>query len=171
MQKTIITCAITGNITEPHQHPGLPVTPQQIAEACLEAEAAGAAAVHVHVRHPETGKPSMEVEHYREVMERIRDKSKALIINLTTGPGGRFVPHPENPQVADKGSNLMLPEPRVEHVKVLQPDICSLDLNTMYSGSSVVINTPASVERMAQVINEAGVRALRSTLPLQGCPV
>ena len=158
MAKTIITCAITGNITQPHQHPGLPVTPKQIADASLEAEAAGAAAVHIHVRHPETGKPSMEIDHYREVVERIRDKSKALIINLTTGPGGRFVPTPDNPQVADAGSNLMRPEPRVEHVKVLQPDICSLDLNTMYSGTSVVINTPASVTRMAEIIYEAGVR-------------
>lgn len=158
MQKTIITCALTGNITEPHQHPGLPITPGQIAESALEAEAAGAAAVHVHVRHPETGKPSMALDHYREAMERIRDKSKSLIINLTTGPGGRYVPREDNPQVADAGSTLMLPEPRVEHVKVLKPDICSLDLNTMYSGKSVVINTPASVARMAEIIYEAGVR-------------
>ena len=158
MQKTIITCAITGNITTPQQHPNLPVTPQQIAQACLDAERAGAAAVHIHVRDPDTGRPSMELAHYQEVVERIRDASRSLIINLTTGPGGRFVPSQDDPRVAAPGTTLMGPEPRVEHVRVLKPDICSLDLNTMYSGSSVVINTPASVERMAQVINEAGVR-------------
>lgn len=157
MQKTIITCAVTGNVTQPDQHPGLPVTPKQIADACLEAAAAGAAAVHIHVRDPETGKPSMELKHYQEVMERIRDKNKSLIINLTTGPGGRFVPTPDNPRVAAPGTNLMLPEPRVEHVKVLRPEICSLDLNTMFSGTSVVINTPSSVIRMAEIINDAGV--------------
>lgn len=158
MQKTIITCAITGNITTPEQHAGLPVTPEQIAQACLDAERAGAAIVHVHVRHPDTGRPSMELAHYQEVVERIRAANKSLIINLTTGPGGRFVPSQEDPKVAAPGTTLMGPEPRVEHVRVLQPDICSLDLNTMYSGSSVVINTPGSVERMAQIINEAGVR-------------
>lgn len=158
MQTTIITCAITGNITTPQQHPNLPVTPQQIAQACLDAERAGAAAVHIHVRDPETGRPSMELAHYQEVVERIRAASRSLIINLTTGPGGRFVPSQDDPRVAAPGTTLMGPEPRVEHVRVLKPDICSLDLNTMYSGSSVVINTPASVARMAQVINEAGVR-------------
>lgn len=157
MKKTIITCAVTGNITQPHQHPGLPITPQQIADACLEAAEAGAAVVHIHVRNPETGAPSMEVKHYQEVMERIRDKNKSLIINLTTGPGGRFIPTPGNPRVAAEGSNLMPPEPRVEHVKVLRPEICSLDLNTMFMGTSVVINTPSSVTRMAEIINDAGV--------------
>lgn len=157
MGKTIITCAITGNITEAHQHPGLPITPKQIAEASLEASAAGAAVVHIHVRDPETGKPSMEIKHYKEVMERIRDKNQSLIINLTTGPGGRFIPTPGDPQVAAEGSNLMNPEPRVEHIKVLCPDICSLDVNTMFMGKHVVINTPSSVTRMAEIINEAGV--------------
>lgn len=158
MGKTIITCALTGNITEPHQHPALPISPRQIADSALEAESAGAAAVHIHVRHPETGRPSMEIDHYREVMDRIREKSSSLIINLTTGPGGRFVPRPDNPRIADAGSTLTGPEPRVEHVKLLKPDICSLDLNTMYSGKSVVINTPESVTRMAEIINEAGVK-------------
>lgn len=157
MKKTIITCAVTGNITQPDQHPGLPITPKQIADACLEAATAGAGAVHIHVRDPETGAPSMEIKHYQEVMERIRDKNKSLVINLTTGPGGRFIPTPGNPRVAAQGSNLMLPEPRVEHVKVLRPDICSLDLNTMFMGTSVVINTPSSVTRMAEIINDAGV--------------
>src|SRR5690606_10838773 len=158
MKKTIITCAVTGNVTTPDQHSKLPVTPQEIAVACLEAERAGAAAVHIHVRDPETGKPSMALRHYEEVVERIRASGSRVIINLTTGPGGRFVPSPDDPKVAAPGTTLMPPEPRVEHVRVLQPDICSLDLNTMYSGNSVVINTPASVERMAQVINDAGVR-------------
>lgn len=158
MQKTIITCAITGNITRPDQHPALPVTPRQIADSALEAEKSGAAAVHIHVRDPESGRPSMEIAHYQEVVDRIRDKSKSLIINLTTGPGGRYVPRADNPAVADVGSTLMLPEPRVEHVRLIKPDICSLDLNTMFSGNSVVINTPDSVTRMAEIIYDAGVK-------------
>ncbi len=65
--KTIITVAVTGNITRPDQHPNLPITPEQIAQACLESEQAGASIAHIHVRDPETGRPSMELALYREV--------------------------------------------------------------------------------------------------------
>lgn len=158
MKKTIITCAITGNITKPDQHPDLPVTPEQIARACLGAADAGAAVVHIHVRDPATGLPSMQLEHYAEVMERIRARNRQLIINLTTGPGGRFIPSLHDPQVAAPGSTLMVPEKRVEHIAALRPDIATLDLNTMNSGADVVINTPRNVARMAAVIREAGVK-------------
>ncbi|WP_206996646.1 3-keto-5-aminohexanoate cleavage protein [Trinickia mobilis] len=157
-RKTIITCAVTGNITRPEQHPGLPVTPGQIATASLEAAQAGAAAVHIHVRDPETGRPSMDIRLYREVIERIRAVDDALIINLTTGPGGRFIPSENDPKVAAPGTTLLPPEKRVEHILELRPDICSLDLNTMNSGGDVVINTPKNVTRMANVIREAGVK-------------
>lgn len=156
--KTIITCAVTGNITKPEQHPGLPITPEQIADSALEAAEAGAAVAHIHVRDPKSGRPSMEVEYYREVMERIRAKNRGLVINLTTGPGGRFVPSEEDPKVAAEGTTLMLPEKRVEHISILKPDICTLDLNTMNSGAEVVINTPRNVTRMAKVIRDAGVK-------------
>jgi uncharacterized protein (DUF849 family) len=156
MHKTIITCAVTGNITRPDQHPNLPVTPRQIAQACLDAASAGAAVVHVHVRDPETGKPSMRIEHYAEVMDRIRARDRDLVINLTTGPGGRFIPSAEDPRVAAPGSTLMAPEQRVEHIALLRPDIATLDLNTMNSGPDVVINTPSSVRVMAQAIRAAG---------------
>ncbi|MGU7782130.1 3-keto-5-aminohexanoate cleavage protein [Burkholderia sp. PU8-34] len=157
-RKTLITCAITGNITRPDQHPRLPVTPEQIADASLEAAQAGAAAVHIHVRDPHTGRPSMDVRLYREVIERIRAVDRALIINLTTGPGGRFIPSDDDPKIAAPGTTLLPPEKRVEHILELKPDICSLDLNTMNSGAEVVINTPKNVERMANVIREAGVK-------------
>ncbi|HEY1148654.1 MAG TPA: 3-keto-5-aminohexanoate cleavage protein, partial [Pseudoduganella sp.] len=155
---TIITCAITGNIVKPGMHPDLPITPEQIAKACLDAADAGAAAVHIHVRDPQTGMPSMELALYAEVMERIRSRNRHLIINLTTGPGGRFIPSAENPQVAAPGSTLMVPERRVEHIAALRPDIATLDLNTMNSGADVVINTPTNVARMAKVIRDAGVK-------------
>lgn len=156
--KVIITCAVTGNLTTLDQTPHLPVTPEQIADACLGAAEAGAAIVHIHVRDPATGKPSMELDYYRDVVERIRAKNSALILNITTGPGGRFVPSRDDPKVADVGTTLMLPEKRVEHVAALRPDICTLDLNTMNSGKEVVINTPTNVRRMAKVIAEAGVK-------------
>ncbi|OPY97026.1 NADPH:quinone reductase [Bradyrhizobium sacchari] len=156
--KVIITCAVTGNLTTPEQTPHLPITPAQIAEACLGAADAGAAVVHIHVRDPLTGRPSMLLDHYVDVVERIRASNSALILNITTGPGGRFVPSRDDPKVAAEGTTLMVPEKRVEHIAVLRPDICTLDLNTMNSGSEVVINTPANVRRMAKVIADAGVK-------------
>jgi uncharacterized protein (DUF849 family) len=155
--KTFITCAITGNITKPEQSPYLPITPQQIADSALEAAEAGAAVAHIHVRDPATGRPSMEIDLYRDVMDRIRARNRDLIINLTTGPGGRFVPSEHDPKVAGPGSTLMLPEKRVEHVELLRPDICTLDLNTMNSGGEVVINTPRNVRKMAAVMRAARV--------------
>src|SRR5438105_7474698 len=127
--KTFITCAITGNITRPEQTPHLPITPAQIATECLAAAREGAAAVHIHVRDPATGRPSNEVAHYREVMDRIRERDGEVIINLTTGPGGRFVPSEADPKVAGPGTTLKPPLERLPHVVQLKPDICSLDLN------------------------------------------
>jgi uncharacterized protein (DUF849 family) len=100
----------------------------------------------------------MDIELYREVIQRIRAKDTDVIINLTTGPGGRFIPSDDDPKVAAPGTTLMRPEDRVEHILALRPDICSLDLNTMNSGADVVINTPKNVTRMAAVITDAGVK-------------
>ena len=157
MNKTILTCAVTGNLTKPEMTPYLPITPKQIADACLGAADAGAAVAHIHVRYPETGKPSMELDHYAEVMQLIKAQNKELIINLTTGPGGRYVPTEGDPKVFATGTTLCDPLKRVEHVAALKPEICSLDLNTMNSGADVVMNTPSNVRKMAKVIREAGV--------------
>lgn len=156
--KTFLTCAVTGNLVKPEMTPYLPITPEQIANECLAAEAAGAAAVHIHVRDPVTGKPSMDIELYRDVVDRIRARSPELIINLTTGPGGRFVPGVEDPKIYGPGTTLLPPLERVRHVELLKPDICTLDLNTMNSGPDVVINTPTNVRRMAQAMRNAGVK-------------
>ena len=51
----------------------------------------------------------------------------------------------------------MAPENRVEHVEILRPEICTLDLNTMNSGGQVVINTPSNVSKMAARIRAARV--------------
>jgi uncharacterized protein (DUF849 family) len=152
-----LTCAVTGNLTRPDQTPHLPLTPEQIANECLAAAEAGAAVVHIHVRDPLTGKPSMEIDHYRDVVDRIRRQRADLVINLTTGPGGRFVPSEDDPKIYAPGTTLLPPEKRVEHIALIQPDICSLDLNTMNSGPDVVINTPRNVRKMAAVIRSSGV--------------
>lgn len=157
-KKTILTAAVTGNLTRPDQNPNLPVTPEQIANAALEAAAAGASIVHLHVRDPETGKGSMDIALYRDMVGRIREKNTDIVLNLTTGEGGRFIPSDDNPQLAAAGSTLCAPEKRVSHVEELKPDVCTLDFNTMWSGQASVINSPRNLEIMAERIYAAGVK-------------
>lgn len=147
MGKTIITCAVTGSLTRREQNPNLPISPSEIAASALEAADAGAAIVHLHVRNPD-GTPSMRLEHYGEVVERVRQKDTGLILNLTTGVGARLQPGDPDPSVAGPRTNFVRPERRVEHVLELKPDICSVDPNTMTFGSEAVINLPEHVMRM-----------------------
>ena len=100
----------------------------------------------------------MELEYYREVVKRIRASDTDLIINLTTGPGGRFIPSDDEPARAAPGTKLTTPEIRTEHVVELKPEICSLDLNTIWFGSGAVINSPRSIKVMAERIYAAGVK-------------
>jgi uncharacterized protein (DUF849 family) len=155
--KTILTCAVTGNLTRPDQNPALLITPEEIAQSCLDAAAAGAAIVHIHVRHPD-GRPSMELAHYRDAVQLIRAKNDALILNLTTGPGSRYHPSDDNPAVAGPRTNLLPPLQRIAHIVELRPEIATLDLNTMTFGNETVINTPRNVRLMAEAIYDCGVK-------------
>jgi uncharacterized protein (DUF849 family) len=157
-RKTILTAAITGNLMTPEISPHLPVTPEQIARQALDAADAGAAIVHLHVRDPETAKGSMRLDLYEELVARIRAENTDVLLNLTTGEGGRFIPSDDDPQVAAPGSTLCVPEKRVAHVEALKPDICTLDFNTMWSGQASVINAPRNLEIMAGRIYDAGVK-------------
>ncbi len=156
-RKTILTCAVTGNLMTPEISPHLPVTPAQIAQQALDAAKAGAAIVHLHVRDLKTTKGSMDLALYREVVARIREKNEDVLLNLTTGEGGRFVPAKDDPKRADVGSTLCAPEKRVAHIEDIKPDVCTLDFNTMWSGQASVINTPWNLEAMAARIYAAGV--------------
>ena len=155
---TILTCAITGNQTTRAQHPRLPITPAEIAIAAIDAAKAGAAIVHLHARDPQTQRGTMDPALFHEIVARIRDSGTDVILNLSTGEGGRFVPSDDEPSRAAAGTTLTRPEKRVAHVEALQPEICTLDFNTMFSGSSVVVNTPGNLEIMAERIYAAGVR-------------
>ncbi|BBK30466.1 uncharacterized protein (DUF849 family) [Stella humosa] len=157
-RKVIVTCAVTGGGDTVGKHPAIPVTPEQIATACVEAAKAGATICHIHVRNPETGKPSMDPALYREVVARIRDSGTDLVINLTTGAGGRFIPGDVVPSEPAKGTNLSTPAERVQHVEELRPEICSLDMGTMNFGPHVFMNTPAHLATMAKAIQAAGVK-------------
>jgi uncharacterized protein (DUF849 family) len=112
-RKVMISCAVTGSADTPGKNPAVPVTPQQIAESAIDAAKAGAAIVHIHVRDPQTTKPSMEFDHYREVVDRIRSSGIDVVINLTTGPGGRFVPGLDDPKEFGPATTLRSVKERV----------------------------------------------------------
>lgn len=155
----IISCAVTGGSGEaPKKSQYVPITPEQIANECIAAAKAGANITHIHVREPSTGNGSMELKYYREVVDRIRNSKVEVLINLTTGTGGMYVPSKEDPGRAGPGSNITTPEARVAHILELKPDVCSLDVATMNMTNTVFMNTPSHLEKMAMMIASAGVK-------------
>jgi uncharacterized protein (DUF849 family) len=154
----IITCALTGGAPFTGKNKAVPVTPQDIADSAIGAARAGAAVVHIHVRDPETGQPSMRPDLYRETVERIRDSGVDVIINLTTGPGARFVPGDDDPRVGGAGTTMKPWPERVTHVEELKPEVCSLDVGSMNFGEHVFVNTPAHLRKMAEAIRNTGTK-------------
>ena len=157
-QKVIITCAVTGADDSVGKNPAVPVTPEQIATSSIDAAKAGAAAVHIHVRDPKPGKPSMEPALYRETVERIRSSGVDVLINLTTGAGARWMPSPDDASQPGPGTTLVSPQKRVEHIIELKPDICSLDMGSINFGHHVFVNSPQSLTEMARAIRDAGIK-------------
>ena len=156
----MITCAVTGSGDSIGKHPDLPVTPKQIAQACFDAADAGAAMVHIHVRNLENGKASRDPKLFRQVVELVRAKGTDVIINLTAGMGGDFVPSAENPAIGGPGTDIVGAMERLAHVEELLPDVCSLDCGTLNfgMGHEVYINTSACLAAMAKRVQELGVK-------------
>ena len=157
----IITCAVTGSGDTARRHPDLPKSPGEIATAAIEAAKAGAAIAHIHVREPETGKPSRDVALYREVVDRIRDSETDVIINLTTGMGGDlFLGPDDDPLNFTADTDCVGQMERMEHVEALLPEICSLDCGSFnYMGQNYVyVSTQTMLEIGAKRLQEIGVK-------------
>jgi uncharacterized protein (DUF849 family) len=157
MEKVIVTVALVGSHTTREKNPNVPMTPKEIAESAIESYRAGAAVCHVHVRDPETHKPSFRLELYQEVSERIRGECD-MIVNLTTGRGAGLLFNPGAKDHPWDTSLLKSPEERVEHVVELKPEVCSLDVGTLNFGSNAQVNVIPIVERMAVMIKEVGTK-------------
>jgi uncharacterized protein (DUF849 family) len=158
-----ITCAVTGSGDTTAKSPHVPVTPLEIAESAIEAARAGAAVVHLHVRDPATGRGARATELYAEAVERIRDSGVDVVLNLTAGMGGDLVlggdeqPLPLNPD----GTDMAGATERLDHVRTLLPEICTLDCGTMNfasGGDYIMVNTPAVLRSMASQVQQLGVR-------------
>lgn len=157
-RNVIISCAVTGAGDTMDRHPAIPVTPQQIADAAIEAAQAGAAVAHVHVRDPETGAHSHDTALFREIVERVRASDTDVILNFTAGGGGDWVPDPKDPSRAGPGSDIQTPEERHEPVGELLPEICTLDCGSYNFADFVYFNPAEWIRRQARLIRESGVK-------------
>jgi 3-dehydrocarnitine:acetyl-CoA trimethylamine transferase len=157
-----VTCAVTGAGDTTAKSPHVPVTPAQIAESAVEAARAGAAVVHIHVRDPDTGTGARRTELYGEVVERIHASGTDVVINLTAGMGGDLVlGSDESPLPLADGTDLAGATERLDHVRVLRPEICTLDCGSMNfasGGDYVMVNSPGVLRSMARQVRELGVR-------------
>ena len=158
--EVVVTCAVTGAGDTVGKHPGVPVTPEQIADASIEAARAGAAVVHIHVRDPETGKGSREPALFRDVVERVRASDTDVVINLTTGMGGDWTPSQDDPAMPGPGTDMVGPVERLVHVAELRPEICSIDCGTMNfgNGDEIYVSTPACLRKMTGLVRDWGVK-------------
>ena len=162
MSGVFITCAITGSGDTTSKSDLVPITPQQIADAAIDAAKAGAAIVHIHVRNPETGEPARDVELYAEVVERIRASSTDVVLNLTSGMGGDLtLGSAEAPlPPATDGTDMAGATERLAHVRELLPEITTLDCGTMNFGEGdyIMVNSPSVLDEMARQVQKLGVR-------------
>lgn len=156
----IITCAVTGAADTVSKSPHVPVTPEQVANAAIEAAKAGAAIAHIHVRDPETGQGSRDPALFKEVVDRIRDSGTDVVLNLTAGMGGDWVPDPANPHNGGPGTDMIGPEERLAHVLECLPEICSLDCGSMNFDDTtyVYLSPPAYLRKMAEMAKDVGVK-------------
>jgi len=160
-QNVIITCAVTGSGNTAGKHPNIPISPKEIADAAIGAAKAGAAIAHIHVRDPQTGKASRRVEHYREVVNRIRESDTDVVINLTTGMGGDLFLGPDE-RTLDLSDNTdcVGQIERMKHVEKLLPEICSMDCGSFNydEGNYVYVSTPGMLRLGAQRLQGIGVK-------------
>lgn len=160
-REVFITCAVTGGGGTQDKSEHVPRSPEQIANAAIEAAKAGAAVVHCHVRDPETGAPARDPRLYREVTERIRDSATDVVLNLTAGMGGDIITGPPDAPLPLANSTDMIPAfDRVEHVLDSRPEICTLDCGTMNFAEAdyIMANTPSMLEACARMMVDSGVR-------------
>ena len=158
--EVIVSCAVTGAGDTVGKSPLIPVTPEEVANAAIEAAKAGASIAHIHVRDPETGKGSRDPELFKEAVDRIRSSDTDVVINLTSGMGGDWNPSDDDPSMPGPGTDMIGPLERLAHVKELLPEICSLDCGTLNfgNGNDIYIATPPYLRKMAELTKEWGVK-------------
>jgi 3,5-dioxohexanoate:acetyl-CoA acetone transferase len=161
-EKAFISCAITGGMTVPGQSPAIPVTVEEIVDSAVAAHEAGAAIVHVHVRDPETGKPSADLGVFEEVIAGIRDRCNAIVQPTTGGGVGMTIDERARvlaacrPELASFNvGSFNFGIFQVRHRPEMEPwEIDYLESTREY----VFRNTFADTYRLAELFREAGTK-------------
>jgi len=138
--KIILSVATTGSWPTKAQNPGLPVTPEEIAQAAVESWREGAAVVHVHVRD-DAGKMSCELSRFLRVRELIRDQGCDILINFSTSGGAGRVGEEERFNSLTAG-----------------PELGSLDAGSMNFNDRIFLNPPDFLEELARRMLAAHVK-------------
>ena len=141
MEKLIITAAITGSRITREITPHIPLTPEEIVQSAYECWQAGASIVHIHVRDPDTGQGSQDVEIFRQVVEPLREKTDLILCLTTSGIPGRNLPTEERIAPVD-----------------LKPELASFDAGSINLGGTVFINSPEFLDRAAEKMRQNGVK-------------
>jgi 3-keto-5-aminohexanoate cleavage enzyme len=133
----VLTVAVTGADVFRENNPNIPYTTAEIADSSIEAAAAGATVVHLHVREDD-GTPSGRPELFKDVIERIRAGSELLTM-VSTG-----------------GSNDMTIEERTTGLEA-QPDISGVESGSMNFGDDTFITPPAAGRGIIERATQAGI--------------
>lgn len=141
MEKLIVTAAITGSRITRKITPYIPITPEEIVQSAVECWEAGAAIVHIHVRDPDTGLGTQNMELFRQVVEPLREKTDLILCLTTSGIPGRNLPAEE----------------RLAPIE-LKPELASFDAGSINLGGFAFINSPEFLERSAKNMADAGVK-------------
>jgi 3-keto-5-aminohexanoate cleavage enzyme len=144
MSKLIVTAALTGGFHGKEANPGLPITPDEIAQAAYECWEAGAAVVHLHARDKQ-GKPSTDPEIYREIVAKVKARCD-VVTQVSTGVG----PVP-----------TLTPDDRIKAIEA-DAEMASLNMGTMvrtrWSEGTVFLNSRAHIESHAQAMLKRGIK-------------
>ena len=133
MEKLVITVGITGSRITRKQTPYIPILPEEIAQSGIEAWKEGASVLHIHVRDPKTGLGTQDISIFKEVVDRIRGETDALLCLTTSGIPGRNLP------IAERLQPL-----------ALQPEFVSFDAGSVNMGESVFLNPPEFLDALAK---------------------
>ena len=134
---TLITVAPTGAEAAKDAAPALPVTLEELVTTAKECQAAGASAIHVHVRDDGT-RPTLEVGRLTETVAALREATD-LVVQLSTGGA-----------ITDGFEDRLA-------VLDAAPDACSLTCGTVNFGDEVFANPWPFIRQLYRRTQERGV--------------
>jgi uncharacterized protein (DUF849 family) len=128
----------------------------------MEAQAAGASAVHLHVRDPQTGEGSRSPALFRELVDLVRARGLRAVLNLTCGGGANYIPDPDNDGIAAPQTDVGSAENRTAHIRDNRPEVCSLDVTTQNQVDGdlelVYLHSQGTLRKMAAIMRAHGVK-------------